>query len=90
MFYQDTMAWAQLQETTDRSKDKVRRLEVNLGKLQDKHKSDHKCQTFSRLSHSPDQPCPGLKCSSATPARMRYTSSVPHLPRPQQCLQVRS
>ena len=101
MPYQDTMAWGQsheeshrkaalVWETTDRSEDKVRRLEVQLGKLQAKHKSDHKCQTCSRPRHSPDQPCPGLKCSSATPARMRYTSSVPHLPRPQQCLQVRS
>ena len=70
MSYQDTVAWGQLhkeadrkvtlvKETTDRSDDKVRRLEVQLSKLQAKHKSDRKCQTCSRLRHSPDNPALG-------------------------------
>ena len=36
---------------------------MQLGKLQAKHKSDHKCKTCSRPRNSPDQPCPGLKCT---------------------------
>ena len=59
MSYQDSVGWGQsheesnrkatlVEETTDRPEDEVRRLEVQLGKLQAKHKSHNKCQTCSR------------------------------------------
>ena len=73
MSYQDTVAWGQsheesdrkammVEETTDRV-DKVRRLETQLGKLQAKQRAGQSCQTCSRPRHSPDQPCPGIKCT---------------------------
>jgi hypothetical protein len=71
--YEDTVSWGQsneeasrkaqlVEETTDRSEDKVRRLEEKLTKLQSQQRTTHKCQTCSRPRHGPDQPCPGVKC----------------------------
>ena len=65
--YEDTVAWGQsneeagrkaqlVAETTDRSEDKMRRLEEKLTKLQSQQRAASKCQTCSR--HGPDQPCP--------------------------------
>ena len=69
--YKDTVAWGQsneasrkaqlVEETTDRSEDKVWRLE-KLTKLLSQQKLARKCQTCSRPRHGPDQPCPGMKC----------------------------
>ena len=67
------MAWGQyneeagrkaqlVAETTDRSEDKMRRLEEKLTKLQSQQRAAYKCQTCSRPMHGPDQPCPGIKC----------------------------
>ena len=71
--YEDTVAWGQyneeagrkaqlVAETTDRSEDKVRRLEEKLTKLQSQQRAAYKCQTCSRPMHGPDQSCPGIKC----------------------------
>ena len=71
--YEDTVTWGQsneeatrkaqlVEETTGRSEDKVRRLEEKLTKLQSQQRTAHRCQTCSRPRHSPEQPCPGIKC----------------------------
>ena len=71
--YMDTVAWGQsneeatrkaqlVEETTDRSEDKVRRLEEKLTKLQSQQIAAHKCQICSRPRLNPEQPCPGIKC----------------------------
>ena len=74
MSYQDTIAWGQSHEESDRKaqlviqstgmEDKVRRLETQLEKLQGKQLVAISCQTCSTPRHSPDQPCPGIKCSA--------------------------
>ena len=43
-------------ETTDRSEDKVWRLEEKLTKLQSQQRAAYKCHTCSRPRHGPDQP----------------------------------
>ena len=73
MSYQETVAWGQSHEESDRKAqlveettdkvDRVRRLETQLGRLQAKQKSGPSCQTCSRPRHTPDQPCPGTKCT---------------------------
>ena len=77
--YQDTVHWGQsneeatrkahlVEETTDKSEDRVRRLEQKLARLQGQHtaeklyQADKRCQTCSRPRHGPEQACPGLKC----------------------------
>ena len=74
MLYQEMVDWGQtheesdrkaqvMEETTDRSEDKVRRLEDRLNKLQAKQNSSTPCQTFCTPRHAPDQLCPGTKCT---------------------------
>ena len=49
-------------ETTDRE-DQVRKLEIQLEKLQAKQRVATSCQMCSKLRYRPDQPCPGFRCS---------------------------
>ena len=67
--YQDTVHLGQsneeatrkahlVEETTDKSEDRVRRLEQKLARLQGQHTADKRCQTCSRPRHGPEQACP--------------------------------
>ena len=64
---EDTVTWGQyneeagrkaqlVAETTDRSEDKVRRLEEKLTKLQSQLRAAYKCHTCSRPRHGQDRP----------------------------------